>query len=152
MAGLFGDIMAEIFAWEPDAWELSLRKIGFFLGKFIYLMDAYEDVEKDIGNNSYNPLKEAFCKKLQNSLATECRTLLTMMMAECSREFEQLPILLHADILRNILYSGVCAGILWLRPNDMKTRIRRTIMNDPYSVLGISRGATDDEIKKAYRH
>ena len=35
MAGLFGDIMAEIFAWEPDAWELSLRKIGFFLGKFI---------------------------------------------------------------------------------------------------------------------
>ena len=37
------------------------EKIGFFLGKFIYLMDAYEDVEKDIGNNSYNPLKEAFC-------------------------------------------------------------------------------------------
>lgn len=67
MAGLFGDIMAEIFAWEPDAWELSLRKIGFFLGKFIYLMDAYEDVEKDIGNNSYNPLKEAFLQKLQNS-------------------------------------------------------------------------------------
>ena len=63
MAGLFGDIMAEIFAWEPDAWELSLRKIGFFLGKFIYLMDAYEDVEKDIGNNSYNPLKEAFLQK-----------------------------------------------------------------------------------------
>lgn len=42
-----GDIMAEIFAWEPDAWELSLRKIGFFLGKFIYSLDAYEDVEKD---------------------------------------------------------------------------------------------------------
>lgn len=107
MAGLFGDIMAEIFAWEPDAWELSLRKIGFFLGKFIYLMDAYEDVEKDIGNNSYNPLKEVFLQKTPEQFATECRTLLTMMMAECSREFEQLPILLHADILRNILYSGV---------------------------------------------
>lgn len=83
------------------------RKIGFFLGKFIYLMDAYEDVEKDIGNNSYNPLKEAFLQKTPEQFATECRTLLTMMMAECSREFEQLPILLHADILRNILYSGV---------------------------------------------
>ena len=81
--------MAEIFAWEPDAWELSLRKIGFFLGKFIYLMDAYEDVEKDIGNNSYNPLKETFLQKTPEQFATECRTLLTMMMAECSREFEQ---------------------------------------------------------------
>ena len=107
MAGLFGDIMAEIFAWKPDVWELSLRKIGFFLGKFIYLMDAYEDVEKDIENNSYNPLKEVFLQKTPEQFATECRTLLTMMMAECSREFEQLPILLHADILRNILYSGV---------------------------------------------
>ena len=61
----------------------------------------------DIGNNSYNPLKEAFLQKTPEHFVTECRTLLTMMMAECSREFEQLPILLHADILRNILYSGV---------------------------------------------
>ena len=76
MAGLFGNIMAEIFAWQPDEWEASLRKIGFFLGKFIYLMDAYEDVEKDIASGS-------------------------------SREFEKLPILLHAEILRNVLYSGV---------------------------------------------
>ncbi len=26
MAGLFGDIMAEIFAWKPDAWNISLPK------------------------------------------------------------------------------------------------------------------------------
>lgn len=107
MAGLFGDIMAEIFAWQQDAWEISLRRIGFFLGKFIYLMDAYEDVEKDIENKSYNPLKNAFLQETPEHFAMECRSLLTMMMAECSREFEQLPILLHVDILRNILYSGV---------------------------------------------
>ena len=29
------------------------------------------------------------------------------MMSECAKSFERLPILLHADILRNILYSGV---------------------------------------------
>lgn len=46
MSGLFGNIMAEIFAYRHDEWESSLRKIGFFLGKFIYLMDAYDDVEK----------------------------------------------------------------------------------------------------------
>lgn len=105
MAGFFGDIMAEICAYRNDEWELSLRRIGFFLGKFIYLMDAYEDVEKDIKTGNYNPLKEAF--QTNNNFAEDCRQLLTLMMAECSREFEKLPILLHADILRNILYSGV---------------------------------------------
>lgn len=105
MAGLFGEIMAELFAYKHDEWESSLRKIGFFLGKFVYLMDAYEDVEKDIKTGNYNP----FIQMFQNdpSFADNIRSLLTLMMAECSREFEKLPILLHTDILRNILYSGV---------------------------------------------
>ena len=47
---LKGEIMAELFAYRHDEWEASLRKIGFFLGKFVYLMDAYEDVEKDLKN------------------------------------------------------------------------------------------------------
>ena len=105
MAGLFGNIMAEIFAYRHDEWESSLRKIGFFLGKFIYLMDAYDDVEKDIKSGSYNPFKNAYQK--DPTFADDCRSLLTLMMSECSREFEQLPVLLHAEILRNVLYSGV---------------------------------------------
>ena len=105
MAGIFGEIMAELFVFRHDEWEAELRKIGFFLGKFIYLMDAYEDVEKDIKTGNYNPLKQIFPNN--PDFADNCRELLTMMMAECSREFERLPILLYADILRNILYSGV---------------------------------------------
>lgn len=105
VSGLFGEIMAELFVFRHDEWERSLRKIGFYLGKFIYLMDAYEDVEQDIRTGNYNPLRTEF--ETNENFAEYCRGLLTMMMAECSREFERLPILLHADILRNILYSGV---------------------------------------------
>ncbi len=108
MAGLFGEIIAELFVYAEDEWAPSLRKIGFFLGKFIYLMDAYEDIEKDIETGNYNPLKEAFSLTDEPAIfAEQCRQLLTMMMAECSREFERLPILLHAEILRNVLYAGV---------------------------------------------
>ncbi len=107
MAGLFGEIMAELFAYTEDEWESSLRKIGFFLGKFIYLLDAYDDVEKDIKSGNYNPLKDAFLKEEPAIFAANCKQLLTLMIAECSREFEKLPILLHVDILRNILYAGV---------------------------------------------
>lgn len=111
MAGHFGEIMAEVFAYRQDEWEVSLRRMGFYLGKFIYLLDAYEDVEEDIKKNHYNPLKERYeeakREKSQKAFETSCAELLTMMIAECSREFEKLPILENVEILRNILYSGV---------------------------------------------
>jgi hypothetical protein len=103
-AGLFGEIMAEIVDYQADEWQDGLRRLGFYLGKFIYLMDAYEDIEKDLKDNNYNPL----WKKYQApDFEEECGAILTMMMAECSKEFEKLPIIENADILRNILYSGV---------------------------------------------
>ena len=114
MAGLFGDIMAEIFAWEPDAWELSLRKIGFFLGKFIYLMDAYEDIDDDLKNHNYNPLKNIYTKPEFEDMIHQ---ILMMMMAECSKAFEQLPLIDDIDILRNVLYSGV-----WYRYEQVREK------------------------------
>ena len=55
-AGCFGRLMAELFVWKEDIWEKTLRKMGFYLGKFIYLMDAYEDLPEDRKKNRYNPL------------------------------------------------------------------------------------------------
>ena len=52
----FGRIMAEIFAYREDVWEPTLRRMGFYLGKFIYLMDAYDDVEDDVKKWKLQPL------------------------------------------------------------------------------------------------
>lgn len=104
MAGLFGGVMAEIVAVREDEWAENLRRLGFFLGKFIYLCDAYEDVEEDIRKGTFNPLKR---KYESPDFEEECKTILMMMMSECCREFERLPILENVEILRNILYSGV---------------------------------------------
>ena len=100
----FGDLMAGLFVYREDHWEKSLRSIGFYLGKFIYILDAYDDIEKDIKNKSYNPLIPVHTKE---TFKEDCRNMLNLMMAECTREFEKLPCLLDADILRNILYDGV---------------------------------------------
>lgn len=104
MAGLFGRVMAEIVTPKEDEWAENLRTFGFFLGKFIYLCDAYEDVEKDRKKGTFNPLKAKFERP---GFEEECKTILMMMMSECCREFEKLPILENVEILRNILYSGV---------------------------------------------
>ncbi len=105
-AGYFGEIMGEIFAYRQDEWEEDLRKMGFYLGKFIYLMDAYEDIEDDISSGSYNPFKELY---VEETFEETVRKILTMMMAECCRAFERLPVVENIDIIRNILYSGVFA-------------------------------------------
>lgn len=104
MSGCFGRIMEEIFVYRKDNWEPVLRRMGFYLGKFIYLLDAYDDVEKDAETGNYNPFSEEY---IMEGFEEHVRQLLLMMLSEACREFEKLPIIKHADILRNILYSGV---------------------------------------------
>lgn len=104
VAGTFGKIMSIVCTPHHDQWEPTLQRLGFFLGKFIYILDAYKDIEKDIKKNSYNPFKN-ICN--DPDFNDRIEQMLTMMMAECSKEFEYLPILDNANILRNILYAGV---------------------------------------------
>ena len=113
-AGCFGRLMEELFVYREDMWEKSLRKMGFFLGKFIYLMDAYEDLPEDMEKNRYNPLKE-LCKS--EDYEERIRQILCMMIAESTAEFERLPCLVDVDILRNILYDGV-----WSRYNKIQMK------------------------------
>ena len=117
-AGCFGRLMAELFVWKEDIWEKTLRKMGFYLGKFIYLMDAYEDIEEDLKQGRYNHFTELYKKE---TFEQDCQQILKMMMAETSKVFEQLPILEDAEILRNILYAGV-----WTRYGQIRCRRKET--------------------------
>lgn len=117
VSGLFGEVLAELFAYKNDEWDASIRRMAFFLGKFVYLMDAYEDLEKDKKSGNYNP----FVFVEQNEEYEEkCRSILSMMMAECSKEFEKLPIIHNIELLRNILYSGV-----WCRYEQLRMKKER---------------------------
>ncbi len=104
ISGLFGDIMSVIFVCKEDEWSEELGRLGYYLGKYIYILDAYDDVERDIKHGKYNPLKE---KIGQEGFDEEIKFVLSMMMSECCKHFEMLPIIENVDILRNILYSGV---------------------------------------------
>lgn len=114
ISGAFGEVMAEIFAYRADEWEETLRTMGFFFGKFIYLMDAYEDIEEDLKVGTYNPFRELY---QEPDFEERAEQILLMMMAECSKAFERLPIVENTEILRNILYSGV-----WCRFEQVKQK------------------------------
>ena len=112
VAGLTGHMLAEIFAFRSDEWTDELMSVGFYLGKYIYLVDAYLDLKKDLKKKNYNLWKHYMQRKDFDALVENT---LTAMMSECARYFERLPIVQDADILRNIIYSGV-----WLKYNAYK--------------------------------
>ena len=71
--------MAELLLYKEDIWEKTLRKMGFYLGKFIYIMDAYEDLSEDKKKNRYNPLKQISEKEDYEERMVQ---ILRMMIAE----------------------------------------------------------------------
>lgn len=124
VAGLTGEMVGEVFAWKEDEWYSELKTLGFYMGKFIYLMDAYEDLDKDEKKKNYNPLSYVR-KENQKDFETLCRLMMTSMMAECAKSFERLPILQHAEIIRNVLYSGI-----WSKYEYIQLKKKKRSKND----------------------
>lgn len=114
MAGVFGKVMEELFVYKEDEWETILRQIGFQLGKFIYLLDAYEDIENDLKKGRYNPFT---LKYMDEDFEEQCKIVLTAAIANCTKNFEMLPLIDNVNILRNILYSGV-----WYRYEKIRAK------------------------------
>lgn len=106
-ANLTGEMLAELYVMREDVYARDLRELGFYLGKFIYLCDCFEDIERDIKKNDYNPL---LTRRGGETFDRDCEQMLSDMMARAAAAFERLPLLEDAEIMRNILYSGV-----WLR-------------------------------------
>ncbi len=99
----FGYLMEEMFLYKKDHWEQSLRKIGFYIGKFIYFIDAYDDMKKDEERGSYNP----FNKLNVENKEEYAHSLLMLNLTLLSDEIEKLPLVQDKGIIDNIIYSGM---------------------------------------------
>ncbi len=100
----FGTLMAEIFVYREDPFQDTLRQFGFYLGKYIYLLDAWMDLEKDREKGSFNP----FLPVVRDAGFEErVEEMLDQTMRMAVGEFEKLPLEQDLSILRNILYEGV---------------------------------------------
>lgn len=122
VAGLTGEMLGILFAWKQDEWQKDLKEFGCYMGKFIYIMDAYEDIGDDVKKKSYNPLIQLMhcCNNEQEKFDKSCRLMMTSMLSEAAKIFERLPILLHADIIRNVLYSGVWSKYEYIQMKKRK--------------------------------
>ncbi len=111
----FGHLMAELMIFREDAFAGTLREIGDSLGRFIYLMDAYMDLDHDRKKGCYNPFL-AWCD--EDDYEEMVKQLLIQQIGRTTVALEKLPLELDVCLLRNILYEGV-----W-------TKYERKQMND----------------------
>ena len=100
-ANCFGRLMETLFVYQEDIWSDYLRKLGFGLGRYIYLADAAVDLKKDKEKGSYNPLTELS----ENNF--DFTPMLENLLGEASHCFEMLPLVQDIGILKNIIYSGI---------------------------------------------
>ena len=114
-ANCFGRLMAELFVVREDFWSPTLRELGFHLGRFIYLLDAAVDFEKDKKHGKYNPY---LAMGMENADWARWEDYLVLTMAKCTECYERLPLVQDKDILDNVLYSGV-----WLHCKQGKKEV-----------------------------
>ncbi len=102
-AGAFGELMGELFYVREDMWTDTLRQMGNALGRFVYLLDAELDYDKDKKQGKYNP----FLAKGEEKNLRVWEDYLVLTMGRCTESFEKLPLVQDKALLDNILYSGV---------------------------------------------
>ena len=97
--------MGEIFVFKKDEYEENLRNIGFNLGKYVYILDAYEDLEEDYKKGRYNPFTDYINRK--EELKNKVDRLISMSLGIVAKNIEALNLEFNKAIIDNIIYSGV---------------------------------------------
>lgn len=112
----FAAIMRELFECgyiNDEGQKKILGWMGYNLGRWIYILDAYDDLKDDIKQKSYNPLvkqydyKENDVDEFKESIKEALNFSLTFSMSEVEKSYSLLAIEKNKGILDNILYSGL---------------------------------------------
>lgn len=111
----FAKLMEEVMDFdrlEADS-RKALRWMGYNLGKWIYIIDAFDDLEEDVKNSSFNPLISHFkyngqdiCK-FKGEIREQVEFILLYCLGEASKAYELLDKKENKGILENILYMGM---------------------------------------------
>ena len=101
----FARLLEEIFDYKDDECRDRLRKVGFNIGKYIYIMDAYEDLDEDLEKGRYNPFTDY--KDDRETLKLRVDKLIGMTLSRLEEAILDLDIKVNKSIIDNIIYSGV---------------------------------------------
>lgn len=115
-ADCFANILKVLFT--PDFIEnendrRTLEWLGYNIGRWIYIIDAFADIEKDVKSGSYNPLVLKYNINIENvsekikEISEEMTFSMDYTLSSIASGYELLKIHRNDEILRNIIYIGL---------------------------------------------
>lgn len=128
LADCFGSMLMATADALTDKADNNLRQLLFNLGKWIYIIDAFDDIKKD-KDGSFNPflinVKE-FSDIIYDEVEVKVRPVLYQIIAEIINTYDKMDIKISEGALSNIIYLGLKARTEFVltRRNEQCQKIR----------------------------
>lgn len=92
---------------EDTQQKRVLNRLGYCMGRYIYLLDAAVDVLDDVKKGNFNPLKVNGKHTTKEDVVKRVEPQLYFCINECIMAFELLNVRKYKTILGNIIYLGL---------------------------------------------
>lgn len=123
--------LGKLFAYhiEDSINKRAMERFGYCLGRFIYILDAADDIEKDIKRKSYNVFiqkssPEPMTEEKIKAIKKEAEGMLNLSCGEAVKAYELCSLTSLKAVCDNILYEGLYHSAKEKLTTDNKTEKR----------------------------
>ncbi len=97
-------MMSQLFSQgeKDEDRKIIRRQLGYNIGRWIYMIDAFDDIEKDRKSGNYNPFIQSGntdCEKIKGDIL--------MTAGEAAKAFDLLDVKKFGGIVKNVIYDGL---------------------------------------------
>ena len=114
------EIVAELI---KDAFTYEIGELSYNLGKWIYLIDALDDFDKDLKNGEYNVFVNAYKgvnskEELVREKITDLQNIFGTIISDITSFNEQIDYKFNKDLINNVLLNGLRKQTIMIMENE----------------------------------
>jgi hypothetical protein len=117
------EALGKITAYNIDDEKGNIYRFGYGIGKWVYLTDAFDDIEKDLKDSSYNVFVNKY-KLRENELSEKIKAEITgtinMSSVVFINAYENIENKILGPIMENIIYEGIHKSLDRILKGDSK--------------------------------
>jgi hypothetical protein len=122
------EALGRIAAYNMNDPEGNIYRFGYGIGKWVYLTDAFDDIEKDIKSGSYNVFVNKYNLTYDNytqQIKSEITATINMCSVLFINAYESIENKSLSPIMENIIYEGMHKSLDRILKGENKDKNRK---------------------------